>query len=337
MKNDLTCGVVRDLLPACVEGLTSQETNEAVAAHLASCPDCAAIKQAMTAPEKIAAEQEREVDYLRMVKRKQGHRVIRAILLTGLLFVAGLAVSVFLVGQPVSYQGVAYHLQAEEDVLRVGVMSMGSANALIGWKAEIENGDVRISGRSVLVSSLHRGGSAVVEVPLAGVSRIYLCGELVWQDGLAVQQTTRWLYQVKTPYVGDAPALRRITDRMPTPARWGNYTSELQTAQEPYRWTLHFSGGTVSAEEMAEEMPRYASLLLALVENLGEVGWTHAAGDGTTQSGVITLEDINAWLPGWVDGYNAAHGTNWSVLANVKEYADSPALLQQLVELSGIS
>ena len=35
MKNDLTCGVVRDLLPSYVEGLTSQETNTAVERHLA--------------------------------------------------------------------------------------------------------------------------------------------------------------------------------------------------------------------------------------------------------------------------------------------------------------
>ena len=33
MKNDLTCGVVRDLLPSYVEGLTAPETNEAVERH----------------------------------------------------------------------------------------------------------------------------------------------------------------------------------------------------------------------------------------------------------------------------------------------------------------
>ena len=38
MKNDLTCAVVRDLLPAYTEGLTEQETNEAVERHLEGCP-----------------------------------------------------------------------------------------------------------------------------------------------------------------------------------------------------------------------------------------------------------------------------------------------------------
>ena len=50
MKNDLTCAVVRDLLPSYVEGLTSAETNTAVEAHLSACPDCTARKKAMTAP-----------------------------------------------------------------------------------------------------------------------------------------------------------------------------------------------------------------------------------------------------------------------------------------------
>ena len=51
MKNDLTCAVVRDLLPAYAEHLTAPETDEAVERHLAGCPDCAARLDAMRAPE----------------------------------------------------------------------------------------------------------------------------------------------------------------------------------------------------------------------------------------------------------------------------------------------
>ena len=47
MKNDLTCAVVRDLLPSYVEGLTSDETNTAVERHLSACPDCMAQKNAI--------------------------------------------------------------------------------------------------------------------------------------------------------------------------------------------------------------------------------------------------------------------------------------------------
>ena len=57
MKNDLTCGVVRDLLPSYVEGLTSPESNAAVERHLSECPDCAQLRTALAgAPEQAAPE-----------------------------------------------------------------------------------------------------------------------------------------------------------------------------------------------------------------------------------------------------------------------------------------
>ena len=59
MKNDLTCGVVRDLLPSYVEGLTSGETNAAVERHLAGCPDCTARRDAMAAPAEPAETADR--------------------------------------------------------------------------------------------------------------------------------------------------------------------------------------------------------------------------------------------------------------------------------------
>ena len=75
MKNDLTCGVVRDLLPSYVEGLTSPESNTAVERHLSGCPDCAQLRTALAgAPEQAAPEDAKEVDYLKKVKRRGWRR-----------------------------------------------------------------------------------------------------------------------------------------------------------------------------------------------------------------------------------------------------------------------
>lgn len=82
MKNELTCAVVRDLLPSFVEGLTAPETNEAVLAHLTACPDCAALRAELSAPEAGEAEAP-EVDYLKKVKRRTRRRVALAVLCTG--------------------------------------------------------------------------------------------------------------------------------------------------------------------------------------------------------------------------------------------------------------
>ena len=37
MKNDLSCEVVRDLLPSYIDGLTSPETSARIEAHLRDC------------------------------------------------------------------------------------------------------------------------------------------------------------------------------------------------------------------------------------------------------------------------------------------------------------
>ena len=40
MKNDLTCEVVRDLLPSSVDGLTNDVSNQAVEQHIKICENC---------------------------------------------------------------------------------------------------------------------------------------------------------------------------------------------------------------------------------------------------------------------------------------------------------
>ena len=83
MKNDLTCGVVRDLLPSYVEGLTSPESNAAVERHLSGCPDCAQLRTALAgAPKQAAPEDVKEVDYLKKVKRRGWRRVAAAVAVT---------------------------------------------------------------------------------------------------------------------------------------------------------------------------------------------------------------------------------------------------------------
>ena len=104
MKNDLTCGVVRDLLPSYVEGLTSPESNTAVERHLSECPDCAQLRTALAgAPKQAAPEDAKEVDYLKKVKRRGWRRVAAAVAVTVLLFTAGVAAKLFVIGEPANW------------------------------------------------------------------------------------------------------------------------------------------------------------------------------------------------------------------------------------------
>ena len=321
MKNDLTCAVVRDLLPSYVEGLTSEETNRAVERHLSACPDCMARKNAMAAPAEPAetAEQSREVDYLKTVKRKSGRRVVLAIACTLAVILAGVALKLFVIGEPASRDGMSWSMRCDETAMDLRVYSTWSGVAYCRWDLENSDGIVRLTATQVLPSLLYDSADRRERISLEGVREVWIAGQLIWQDGISISSGTMGLYAAKTPYVGDMPALNRVANALNIQSRCGSYLNSLKTAQEPYGWTLEFSD--VYTEKQAawldETMEHdLAPLMLALVDNLGEVSWTYRTQDGALQTRTVTLPQISEALP-----------------RPVKDYAASPAQLQQLCDL----
>ena len=357
MKNipELPCAVVEDLLPAYLEGLTSAETNQAVEAHLASCPACAAKRAAMGAEEgpspEEAEETAREVDYLKAVRRRSRRRVAAAILCTVLVLLLGFAAKIFVIGEPLDPDGVAVSAQREDDVLRVKVSSAVSGNAFWDWTVENQDGVVSITARSVLVSPLFRDGTGTVEVPLEGVTEIWLGeageGRMIWQDDTMILADAWALYQAQTPYVGNNSAVGRVLAAVDT---WYgppivDYTISLQTSAEPYGLTIHFDDVTAhilgAGKSIDDRMYAVAPALLALIGNLGQVQWTYAAPDGTAVTRSVTLEEVDAALPDWIEARNLAHSLtspdeepDWTAPESIKDYAASPAAVQRLIDLT---
>lgn len=339
MKNNLTCAVVRDLLPSYVEKLTSEETGQAVERHLASCPDCSARRIAMAGPESAAKleEEAREVNYLKQVKRKNRLRATLAALCTALLILGGLAAKIFLIGVPIQPQTYALrHYVDEENVLHLVIDCVDSGRAYYGWETERAGGAVKIFGRAVTVSPVHNEGWGRLLIPLDGVNEVWLCGEIVWQDGMIISRKYLEMLAARTPYAGDAAAVGAVADALGIRESLNmEYTMELTTAREPYRWTLNFTGRRNGSAADIVMRAEYAPLMLALVDNLSEVGWTYQGEDGSLHRGVLTLEEASARLPELTALCNREEGTHWAVPDSVKDYADSPAGIARLCKLTG--
>lgn len=332
MKDNLPCAVVRDLLPIYVEGLTEPETNAAVEAHLKTCPACTARLAAMRAPEPPPeAETAKEVDYLKKVKRRSWKRVVLAVLITVLVLMGALAAKLFLLGSAAGPESMVFYVEQSDETLSLRISSAVSANAYWGWKTEATDGVVEISAREGLISPLHSTASAKLDIPLEGVQEVYLCGRLIWQEGTitagqALKQFET-LYEARTPYVGNPSALNEVAQALNL-SRLGSYTFRLQTGTEPYGWTVDF---TQEIEGLTNElMPYLAPQMLAVVGNLGTVSWTCPDDQGNPQTHTITLEEVNARLAELTDAYNDANGTDWEALESVKDYAQSPVMLQRL-------
>ena len=358
MKNipELPCAIVEDLLPAYVEGLTSEETTAAVEAHLASCPACAAKRAAMGTEEgpspEEAEETAREVDYLKKVRRRGRRRVAAAILCTVLVLLLGFAAKIFVIGEPLGPTGVTVAAQRMDDILRVKVSSAVSGNAFRGWTVENRDGVVSITARSVLVSPLFRDGTGTVEVPLEGVTEIWLGeageGRMIWQEDTEISADAWALYQAQTPYVGNNSAVGRVLAAVDTwYGPYIEYTISLQTDQEPYGLTIHFDDITAHMSKDSvirvtdQRMYTLAPTLLALIGNLERVQWTCALSDGTYHTQAVTLEEVDEALPDWIEARNLARNLispdgepDWTAPESVKDYAASPAAVQRLIDLT---
>ena len=76
-RNNLDCCVVRDLLPAYLEGLTEEETSAQVRAHLEDCENCRELEKDMRAQVPLEKAPKGTLKFLKRVKRT---RLLAAVL-----------------------------------------------------------------------------------------------------------------------------------------------------------------------------------------------------------------------------------------------------------------
>lgn len=329
MKSDLPCAIVRDLLPSYVEGLTEAETTAAVKNHLEHCESCRKRHEAMASGETISEADTKEVDYLKLVRKKNRTKVFLSVLLAAILILGGVGVKLFMIGSPANSNTVISQVVVSEtgNNLSVQFTNLDSALTLVRLKQEKSNGTVSITARKVLVSPFHPPKQARMEINTTDLSKIEAFGKVIWQDGLAIDFHTSRLLEHTVPYVGNASALGQLISNMDLDSP---HTLELHTAQEPYGVTIHFTAPIEENRRFLVEGNAY--VLLALVGNLSEVYWDDPSG----ASGSLTLQEADAALPSLVEAYNSSHSTDLAPLVSVKDYGADGYHLQLLRNLLNI-
>ena len=321
MKNDLTCAVVRDLLPSYIEKLTSEETNEAVERHLEGCEECRKVLAVMQGEGGPAAEENKaeakEIDYLKKVRTGTWKRVIAGILAAAFVFGAGAWIKVHRIGSYVdpSAVNITSVVVSGDTVAVAGNLkdkSLGVTHADMlrkeGGVMELAYRAAKKGGKDNEFSYAVSGGNGS-----ADVQEIRMGDRIVAYQGVLIDEQVSAVYNARHPYVGDMSANGALAGALGIREAIGPYENELSTAAEPYGWTF-YSMKDLSSRELAtirQELQRDAAVMLACVDNLGWVEFQFA--NGTSLK--LTAEDASAMRN-----------------TDIKKEADNPIRLQLLMK-----
>lgn len=335
---ELSCHIVRDLLPLYQEGLLSEESKCEVEAHLANCEDCREIYCKMRTALEVneEAEYKKDIDYLRKVKQHNYGKILLAVCAV-LAVVAGIwATNAFYVGQDAEPADVFWQCFQDGEKVYVNVMAVDSAVGFRNWDIAPMNAENQgyydITAKKVLISSLSTGDWEF-SFDIDEVQKITLFGEVIWQEGIGIIPKVAELYDAHTPYVGDLSAIGRVARALNIADRCGNFKNELHTSAEPYSWSFDFTDELDEkwqSDELDYQMERNAYFLIALIDNLSVVKWTYTDSDGNFQEKSISIHELENNLPALYESYNQKMQTAFQSEKSLKAYADSLPNLQIL-------
>ena len=327
MKNDLTCAVVRDLLPNYIEKLTSEETNRAVEQHLEGCEDCRKVLAAMQGDDeavKTEPADAKEIDFLKKVRTGTWKRVIAGVLAAVLVFGAGVWYKVYRYGSYVDPSAVNINYVSQENGIAIGGnlkdKSLGVTHADLllredGTKLELGFRAAKKGGKD---NDFFYGVGAEGSTNEAyqNVQEIWLGDRIVWYQGVLIDEQTADVWNARHAYVGDMPANAALADALGIRDVLGPYENILSTTEEPYGWTIVLQTDVNSQvlAGMRKDMRRFAAVLIACIDNLDWVEYQY------TNAGVPQ----SLWL-------SAAHATTLRN-ADIKQEASDPARLQLLMQ-----
>nr|MBP3598380.1 DUF4825 domain-containing protein [Eubacterium sp.] len=322
MSKQIPCEIIQDLMPSYVDGVSSKVSNEAIEEHVRECRECASVLADMQAPEERVVEQEeqkREIDFLKKVKKR--NRVIIsgvvALAVVGLVFAIRFFIEIY--GGEYVLTNIDYHVEVTGN--KVQITGTAPEGFVVKERNIYMEDDVVYAGIYCAPETI-LNKKQTKEIQLESkfdepFQCVEINGDILWQDGVEIDEYVAGVYQEKHAYIGDASQNDCLASKIGVYDSFGNFTSELQTAQEPYGWKLLLKNPVKGDVEKAQEkMKKYAYVMLAMIDNAGEISWEYKAeGVATAITYTVTTE-----------------GAKEELGVDVKSYKESAAKLQELME-----
>lgn len=116
---------------------------------------------------------------------------------------------------------------------------------------------------------------------------------------VSINSSVEELYQLKMPYLGNAPKVRTIVDHLLLPD--GLQVDSIQLDNNAYGLQINYAGSSKDKALTEEQLIKNASLLMLLVDNLQQVTYQFESGLPKT----YTIHDVLEFYPSDIQGFFA--------------------------------
>ncbi|MBE5934419.1 MAG: DUF4825 domain-containing protein [Lachnospiraceae bacterium] len=185
-------------------------------------------------------------------------------------------------------------------------------------KINAEDGIVNIKIYSSPKNIFNKAGIKIKEKFENDIKEVRISDYVVWHNGKKISDKASKLFKYKQKYIGKAHGVMGVIGSAGVPDSFQNDGIQLQTSEEPYGVTIYYKNKKgYEIDDMKDVMTGYSALILACIDNAGEVTWSDR--QNIAKEYTVTLEDANKYSD-----------------SNVKECAQNPSKLHDLVEKVGL-
>ncbi|MCR4963929.1 MAG: DUF4825 domain-containing protein [Firmicutes bacterium] len=297
---EITCNIIKDLLPLYAEGLATEESCRAVQEHLAQCESCRRLFAEMTNDALSGAGGEPQKEAAAVDFMKKSNRRLRRWALFGLAMAAALGACLFLIRPAfVSHlvgaeQAVIENLQVEDGNLHIEGHLRDIGQGVSSLEFTAAEGVVGVEMKSRLKNPFAKNSFSADFQTDEKIECVMLDEYVIWENGVNIPESVSRLYAAKHAYIGSMPDNGKSAAALDIPRDLGPFTSELQTSQQPYIWTMYPEEdmGSRNRDTLNARLDYYSAMLIATVGNLDAVRFVYTA-EGETVERIYSEADAD--------------------------------------------
>ena len=276
-----------------------------------------------------------EIDYLKKIRSTNRKRILIAAVLVLLLTGFGVWAKVYLYGNPIEDFHLLVTNDTDSRVVKTETFTdqngetrtfshatsetlvfncwieESSGLAFSHYKLKETDDGLDIIVYAVPASRFRQLRTLQIKVPVSydedgknvNPTAVNIKGDTYNSYGL-ITKKAKELYAARNPYIGDISADLRLANLLGIGEAIGSYTNKLNTQESegfeyPYSWELIFDRPWTDGYDKIynRKMRSYAYVLLALIDNCGEIKWTYQTEDGIRYTKSINLADWRAEYP----------------------------------------